>query len=152
MSRFSNKEEIRAALDTLVTTHVQSTAQLEQAISGLSFVLDIERTSARPSSRSIPDNGAPRADRDTLSIVWRGKSCFLGNTLLFRLFERLAKSPNRYVSHADLLDDVWGADRHASTIRGVAKRLRDRLREQGMGTVADAIDGSVTGYYGLKPV
>jgi hypothetical protein len=49
----------------------------------------------------------------------------------------------------DLLEDVWGGERQAATIRGVVKRLRERLRENGMQQLADAIDGSVRGHYGL---
>jgi DNA-binding response OmpR family regulator len=91
----------------------------------------------------------PQVDRGTLTISWRGKTCCLGNTLLFLFFERIARSPNRYVPHVDLLDDVWGGHREPATIRGVVKRLRNRLAESGMGDLAKAIDGSVSGHYGL---
>ncbi len=102
--------------------------------------------------RTPVKQGRPTVDRETLSVSWKNHTCFLGNTLLLLFFERLARSPNRYVSHLDLLDEVWGGERKASTIRGVAKRLRDRFQEAGMGKLAKAIDGSVTGYYGLKLV
>ncbi|MCG8449538.1 MAG: helix-turn-helix domain-containing protein, partial [Pirellulales bacterium] len=148
----SKKEKIREALATLATAHAQAVAEIQKAINGLSLVLELEEQFDNSFGRRGKRSHRPRADRDTLSIIWKGKSCFFGYTLLFLFFERLARSPNSYVSHIDLLEDVWGGDRGASTIRGVAKRLRDRLHEEGMGQVADAIDGSVTGYYGLKPV
>jgi hypothetical protein len=53
------------------------------------------------------------------------------------------------VPHVDLLDSVWDDPREGSAIRGVAKRLRHRLAAAGMADVADAIDGSVSGFYGL---
>ncbi|WP_442483312.1 winged helix-turn-helix domain-containing protein [Aeoliella sp. SH292] len=152
MSASSKKDRIREALATLVTTHSQAVSQIEEAIRGLTLLLEIEALVEPTPAWTSSQTTGPQADRQTHSIVWRNKSCFLGNTLPFLFFERLARSPRRYVSHADLLDDVWGGDRHTSTIRGVVKRLRDRLQEEGMGEVAAAIDGSVSGYYGLKPV
>jgi hypothetical protein len=53
------------------------------------------------------------------------------------------------VPHVDLLDSVWDDPREGSAIRGVAKRLRHRLAAAGMADVVDAIDGSVSGFYGL---
>ena len=49
----------------------------------------------------------PLLDESTLSVIWKGKSLHLGNTLAFRLLERLARCPNQYVTHLDLLRDVW---------------------------------------------
>lgn len=148
----SKKKQIREALATLAAVHAHAVAEIERAIDGLSCVLEIEEQSDDNFNQKVKQELAPRADRETLSIVWKNKSCFLGNTLLFLFFERLALSPNRYVSHVDLLEDVWGGEREPSTIRGVAKRLRDRLQKEGMGQLAEAIDGNVRGYYGLKLV
>lgn len=91
----------------------------------------------------------PIADRTTLSVVFQGKTCFLGNTLLFRFFETISRRPNRYFSHAELLDEVWGGPRSDATIRNVAKRLRDKLKSAGLTELAEVIDGSTTGYYVL---
>ncbi|MDA7979480.1 MAG: helix-turn-helix domain-containing protein [Pirellulales bacterium] len=152
MTNTSKKRQIREALKALAVAHSHAVAEIENAINGLSLVLELEEHIENDSIKPGRSKQRPRADRETLSVVWKDKSCFLGNTLLFYFFERLARSPNRYVSHLDLMDEVWGGERQASTIRGVAKRLRDRLQEEGMGQLAKAIDGSVTGYYGLKLV
>ena len=152
------KQLVQESLRTLAEAHSETVRQLEQTIKVLSGVLEIEavtviaRSPASGRSHRTTHQDIPLADPATLSIIWQGRSCFLGNTLLFWFFERLSRSPNQYISHIDLLEDVWQAQREASTIRGVAKRLRDRLTAAGMREVADAIDGGVPGYYCLNLV
>lgn len=152
------KQLIQESLRTLAEKHSAAVEQLEQTIAVLSGVLEIDSlvvVTALGTPRSVQSPSrreTPRADISTLSVVWGGRVCFLGNTLLFRFFERLARSPNQYISHVDLLDDVWEGQREGSTIRGVAKRLRDRLTSAGMHDLAAAIDGSVAGYFGLNLV
>jgi DNA-binding response OmpR family regulator len=139
------KQLIQESLRSLAATHAAAVAQIEETMRVLVLALDLDAS----------DDGGPGTanrpivDEATFSVTWRGRTCFLGNTLLYWLFARLARSTNRYVAQLDLLDDVWRGERHASTIRGVAKRLRDRLRAAGMADLAKAIDGSVSGYYGL---
>ncbi len=154
MNSIDKKRQIREALTFLATAHAHAVTEIEHAISGLTYALELQEQSEDIASQSktAKDRRRPKVDRDTLSVVWKNQTCFLGNTLLFLFFERLARSPNRYVSHLDLLEDVWEGEREASTVRGVVKRLRDRLKEAGMSQLAEAIDGSVTGYYGLKLV
>src|SRR5262245_47708275 len=41
------------------------------------------------------------------TVHFRSRTCFLGGRLPFRLLARLARRPNTFVSHEDLLDDVW---------------------------------------------
>lgn len=89
-------------------------------------------------------------DAEMFTITFQGKSCFLGNTLPFRFFVRLARRPNTYVTYEDLLEDVWEGVRTDDAIRSVVKTLRSKLRDARMGALADAIDGSVPGHYGLK--
>jgi len=153
MNSHTKSKQIREALAALAAAHAHAVTEIERAIDGLSYVLEAQE---RSEDSALPIGGGgrlrPGVDRQTLSIAWKSRTCFLGNTLLFLFFERLARSPNRYVPHEDLLEEVWGGDRKASTIRGVAKRLRDRLQEAGMSQLAEAIDGSVTGHYGLKLV
>src|SRR6185312_14513309 len=60
----------------------------------------------------------PLLDESTLSVIWKGKTLHLGHTLAFRLLERLARRPNQYVTHMDLLRDVWEDEELATaTIR-----------------------------------
>ena len=95
------------------------------------------------------DAARPIADRPILSVRWRGKSCFLGNTLPFWFFERLARRPNQYYSYEQLIEDVWEGQRTFSAIRSVVRVLRRKLVAAGMDDLANAIDGSVSHHYGL---
>lgn len=144
----AKKVLIRECLCSLVETQTAAVAEIQEKISVLLRELGLND---EDNAESKSDE-RPKADVATFSVEWHGRSCFLGNTLLFWLFDRLAQSPNCYVSNVDLLDDVWRGEREDSTIRGVAKRLRDRLCAAGMTDLAAAIDGSVPGYYGLMLV
>src|SRR5580704_13932684 len=53
------------------------------------------------------DKQRPLLDDSTLSVIWKGMTVHLGHTLAFRLLARLARHPNQYVTHMDLLRDVW---------------------------------------------
>lgn len=88
-------------------------------------------------------------DREMLSIRWNDRTCHLGNTIPFRLMARLARRPNQYVSHDQLLYDIWGGPRSRSAIRSAVNDLRSRLIAAGMRDLAQAIDGSSAGRYGL---
>ena len=68
----------------------------------------------------------------------------LGNTLTFRLLERLARCPNQYVTHLDLIRDVWEdelLDTTTATIRSLVRQLRCKLRGAGWTDLAAAIRG-----------
>ena len=94
-------------------------------------------------------NHHPVADHATFSVIWIGRRCFLGRTLAFKLFERLARRPNQYVTYDRLLQDVWNGLRSNEAIRSVVKELRRKLIDAGMSDLADAIDGSNRECYGL---
>lgn len=140
------KQQIQHSLRTLAAAHAATIAQIEETMDVLIRTLELDERGGTES------NNRPVADEETFCVTWRGRNCFLGNTLLFWLFHRLAQSVNRYVAHVDLMDEVWKGDRETSTIRGVVKRLRDRLSASGMKDLASAVDGSVAGYYGLMLV
>lgn len=129
--------------------------RLETAIAVLSneFQVD-EKLSPRAVIASppgpVPDKLPPLIDCGLMSINWRGHSCFLGNTLPFKLFERLARRPNHYVHCDQLLVDVWRGRRSIGAVRSVIKVLRQKLCAAGMSDLAQAIDGSVAGHYALK--
>lgn len=146
MLSIEKRQQIKESLWTLAQTHAVAVAQIEEAISILEQMLELD-VAARPTSQHLPV-----ANKESFCITWKGRTCFLGNTLLFWLFHRLLLSPNRYVAYVDLLDDVWKGDRETSTIRGVAKRLRDKLTAAEMQDLAESIDGTVAGYYGLMLV
>ena len=47
-------------------------------------------------------------DHGTFSVKYNGKTCYLGNSLPFRLFERLYKTPGIFIHYDNLKQDVWG--------------------------------------------
>lgn len=86
--------------------------------------------------------GRPLLDEATLSVVWNGRVLHLGHTQGFWLLSRLARSANQYVTHLDLIQDIWDDDLTDTTVlRAGVRRLRLKLRRGGMGDLADAIVG-----------
>ncbi|EMB13658.1 hypothetical protein [Rhodopirellula europaea] len=148
--QIEKKRAIREALATLASSHAIVVQQLELAIEMLNEEVDIDdiplpvQTLHRFGSRQNS-----LVDPSSQSVLWKGRVCFLGNNLLFRFFERISRSPNQFISYDILLDEVWGGRREHSSIRGVAKRLRDRLALGGMAELSSKIDGSNSGFYRL---
>jgi len=111
-------------------------------------------TSTRPARAQQPPlrhglRSRPLVDDSTLSVFWDGKTCSLGNTILFRLAGRLARQPNQYISAEQLLCDVWdGGVKSPDTIRSAVRHLRKRFSQAGMDDLAAAIHGT-GGRYGL---
>jgi DNA-binding response OmpR family regulator len=86
--------------------------------------------------------GRPLMDEPTLSVVWNGKMLHLGHTQGFWLLARLTRSANQYVTHLDLIQEIWDDDFTDTTVlRAGVRRLRTKLRRGGMGDLADAIVG-----------
>lgn len=84
----------------------------------------------------------PLLDEATLSVTWRGRTLHLGHTQGFWLLSRLARRINQYVTHVDLLKDVWDDEFVDTTLlRAGVQRLRRKLRHGGMGDLAKAITG-----------
>ena len=103
-----------------------------------------ESSSAQRQSRPAVDGCGrrPFMSESTLSVLWNGQSLHLGHTVYFRLLDRLSRRPNQYITHLDLLRDVWDDEELAtSTIRSVVRHLRQRLRDGGMGDLAKSIRG-----------
>jgi len=92
----------------------------------------------------------PLADRATFSACWGGRTCRLGNTISFKLLERLARRPNHLVSCEVLLQDVWDGRRSPEAVRSAVKVLRQKLTSAGMDDLAAAIDGSTAHHYRLS--
>lgn len=149
--RTDRKQALRETLAALASNHAVVVEQLELIIRLLSEELaeDVAPPPV-PNPLLVPTRSSKALlDRDTFCVHCRGRVCYLGNTLLFRFFERISRSPNKYVSYSALLDDVWGGPRDHASIRGVAKRLRDRLASHGMAELSESVDGTNPGYYGL---
>lgn len=148
------QERIRQTLRRLAEAQATTIKLMEQALELMSEDLTLDpvtfwKSRSSPNSFRLPSKSA-LIDPETLTITFHGRSCFLGKTLPFRLFHRLACRPNAYVSYEDLLTDVWDGERTDEAIRSVVKTLRGKLRQAGMKQLADAIDGSVPGHYALK--
>lgn len=96
-----------------------------------------------------PHSDRPHVDHSTLSVLWDGRTCQLGYTVLFKLADRLSRRPNQFVTFDQLLRDVWdGGFRSPDTIRSAVRNLRQRLSDAGMNELAAAIRGRA-GRYGL---
>lgn len=86
-------------------------------------------------------------DTASKTITYRGRTCCLGNTLVFRMIERLARRPNHFVTFDRLVRDVWdGNAKSDEAIRSLVKQLRDRLRKNGMRKLASAIRSEKKAY------
>jgi DNA-binding response OmpR family regulator len=147
-------EQIRS----MVRSVAESCALMVQRVAALTDHL--EPQSAGASGRDLRENllGARAVDTDALfgqlivdpsakTITFRGCTCFLGNTLVFRLIERLARRPNQFVSFDRLIRDVWdGQAKSDEAIRSLMKELRDRLRKNGMRRLASSIRGQKKAY------
>jgi hypothetical protein len=84
----------------------------------------------------------PSLDESTLSVNWKGRMLHLGHTQAFWLLARLTRSADRYVTHVDLLQEIWDDEfADPATLRAGVRRLRIKLRGGGMGDLADAIIG-----------
>ena len=84
----------------------------------------------------------PLLDESTLSVFWKGKKLHLGHTRCFWVLSRLARRSGQYVTHLDLIRDVWeNEDLRTSTIRSLVRRLRKKLARGGMSDLAAAIEG-----------
>jgi len=117
------KRLIQESLRCLAASHAATVNQIEQTMAVLARALELDVPGTKAGENGGPAN-RPTADATTFCVTWQGKTCFLGNTLIFWLFERLARSLNHYVAHVDLLDDVWRGEREGSTIRGVRYWMR----------------------------
>jgi hypothetical protein len=151
------QHEIADSLRRLALAHSNAVAYFEETVSVLcralhmdenGFQLPIHRT-ANPLPPPAVDPTIPTVDESLLSVVYRNRRCFLGNTLPLWFFKRLARQPNHYIPYRDLLKDVWDGQRSNEAVRSVAQVLKQKLKKARMGDVAKAIDGSNRGHFGL---
>lgn len=147
------RERFRRTLQNLAESQATTLELLEQIFSLIGDELGIDalpfwraRTTAGPHPTM---ERLFQVDPERLQIVFQGKRCELDDTP-FKLLQRLAKRPNAYVTHEDLLEDVWDGRRSDAAIRSAIKRLKQTLRSHGLDELANAIDGSKPGRYRLK--
>jgi hypothetical protein len=157
MHRPKRTDPIVERLIQLAEAHAKTVSLLGEIVSALCEVFGLEAASMMATSDwraagSPPGQSSkpiPLADPNTLAIHWNGRTCFLGKTLAFKFFARLARRPNHFVSHSVLLDEVWECQVTKEAMRSVVKTLRQKLRIAGMEDLASAIDGSRRECYGL---
>src|SRR5262245_41985949 len=110
------RDQIARSLCRLTEIYV-ATMQLlcdEFALDPLPYLQGQPLQATRSSPRSLV------VDRSLLSVIFRGKQCFLGNTLPFKFFSLLAQRPNTYFTYDDLLAEVWQGDKRSDgAIRSV---------------------------------
>ena len=74
-------------------------------------------------------------DRDRFTVTYKGKPCFLGNTMAFQVIERLAKAAARrvFLSLGTLKQDFWaGRDISDEGVQRQISTLRSKLEADGV--------------------
>jgi DNA-binding response OmpR family regulator len=146
------RDSIRDSLRRLIEAHDAAMRLLERSYQLLSeeFAPDLAERLGRPALPDpADDHFRPVIDPSRFTVAFRGRACRLGNTIPFRFLARLAETPERYVPHQQLIDDLWDGVCSDDALRSVVKNLRRRLRDGGLGELADAIDGLTPGHYAL---
>ncbi len=131
-------------LASQLNEHVMTLAVVAQEICTVVRTRREGALQAGPGRSAITANHLlrPLLDETTLSVIWRDKTLHLGHTLAFRFLARLARRPNQYVTHLELLREVWdNEDLATATIRSLIRELRRKLRDGGMTDLAAAIRG-----------
>ena len=127
-------EEVRSVLDQL--TEVQLTAAF-----CLERLRNLLLAGGLSSDQGVGESVQPLVNSAVFSVTWSGRICHLGPTKLYRLFVRLLRRPNQYVSHDQLLRDVWLGDaRSPHTVRSAVRNLKSKLVLAGMTDLAQAIE------------
>jgi DNA-binding response OmpR family regulator len=150
----SKREKIQRILRHLAASHAATMELMEETLKLLNEELALDATTfwnyPITAARRQASKRLPRIDGDMLQVHFRGKTCSLGNTLPFRFLQHLLRCPNKYFTYEELLHDVWDGRRSDAAVRSVVKRLRVRLKREGMSELANAIDGSHSGRYALR--
>jgi hypothetical protein len=72
----------------------------------------------RPSQRTADWCGhRSLMSESTLSVLWKSRSLHIGYTVNLRLLDSLARRPNQYITHLDLLREVWDDEELVRPIR-----------------------------------
>lgn len=153
MTSNAQNVEITRVIRRLAALHVEQAAcidRLEALTRGCTTPSSISTTSSRHTEKSKAQaRESAVVSRSTMSIGWNGKTCHMGFTIPFRLFEYLFRCRNRFCSHDELINEVWnGSIRDGATIRSEVRHLKDQLTRAGMVSLARCIKTSKQ-HYGL---
>ena len=156
MLELTKMHPIVQGLKRLAATHIEAAHILHELVFAIdenwgvdAGIGDVTPPPANESSRQSFVPQVPIADPDILAVRWKGKTCFLGKTIAFKLFARLARRPNHFLSHDLLLDEVWECRVTKEAMRSAVKTLKQKLRQAGMADLAAAINGRQRECYGL---
>ena len=156
MHEMTKMDQLLRGLKRLAATHAEAAQILDELVFAIAENCDMDTgigvatpPPANVSRRQSFVSRVPLVDPDILAVRWKGKTCFLGKTLAFRLFARLAQRPNHFLSHDLLLDEVWECRVTKEAMRSVVKVLKQKLRQAGMADLAAAINGHRRECYGL---
>ncbi len=150
--RTTQADRLARAAKSLRSSLLTVLRHTDELCAGLAQLQDatIALASASPgASRQAPDEVLLRVDRDTLTIGWAGRECYLGYTIPFRLIDRLAQRPDHYIRVEQLMAEIWVGRRSRSAVRSAVCELRAKLTAVGMADLAALIDGRNQGRYGL---
>ena len=156
MLELTKMHQIVEGLRRLAATHVEAAHILHELVFAIGENWDVDAgigdTTPPPANESTRQSfvlQVPIADPNILAVRWNGKTCFLGKTIAFKLFARLARRPNHFLSHDLLLDEVWECRVTKEAMRSAVKTLKQKLRQAGMADLAAAINGRRRECYGL---
>ena len=129
-------------LSRQLTSHLMSAALCAREIEEI-VQMDDRRPGPNGKRAKAPTRAPrPLLDEATLTVLWREHTLYLGYTIEFRLLAYLTRRVNQYVTHVDLLDEIWDDDfADSSVLRAAIQRLRAKLRQGGMTDLADAVTG-----------
>ncbi len=140
---------LEKSIDRLIASHSETLGSLHRLKAIVSSGKSVELETAERFYSEVAEQWMPVMDYSTFSVQHESTICFLGNTLPFRLLARLLRRPNSYVSHQILLDEIWDGIRSPEAVRSVVKTLRSKLRDAGLVTLSNSIDGKTRGHYAV---
>jgi len=123
--------------DALLRLEQRIQANASEAISAEAIAVEGSTISPQSDDGLIVKDGLV-IDKDQFTVAYRDKKCFLGNTILFYLAERLGRTPGKWFSFGELKDDVWDVHTVDSTVGRTLRRLRQAMKEAGV--IGIAID------------
>ena len=131
--RTERLEVIRNILNELAHAHTLAAVCLSQ----------LEELLATDTAAEVrPAGSVPRVDESKFRITLGNRICYLGHTTSFRLFTRLLRRADHFISYDHLLRDVWGNDvRSAATVRSAVRQLKKKLKRAKMRQLSRAIRG-----------
>lgn len=110
----------------------------EKTPDGVRCVRGVQRRYLVECPPEVEASSWPALDR--FDVTWNGKNCPLGDNDMFLLMKMLIEAEGKPVSYGDIGETIYNDPYTLSTtIRGLKRRLVNKLHEHGMNGLADAI-------------